>query len=65
MSTQANKNRDVLEGIRHRMNSGVLTYEEAQKEAAPTIAEMNKRGKAIADEYGAKFKPFSFKSLMR
>lgn len=65
LSKKANQNRDIIEGIRHRMNAGAITYEQAQVEAKPTIDEMNKRAKEIADEFGMKYRPFSFKSLMR
>lgn len=65
LTDQANKNRDTIEAIRHKMNSGAITYEEAQKEAQPVIDAMNKRAKELSDEYGMKYKPFSFKALMR
>lgn len=65
LSEQANKNRDVIEGIRHRMNAGVITYEEAQVEAKPTIDAMNKRMEEVAKEHGFKHKPLTFKYLMR
>lgn len=65
LTDQANKNRDIIESIRQRMNAGVLTYEEAEAEAKPTIDAMNKRTEEIAKEYGVKPKYLSFKYLMR
>lgn len=65
MKDQANKNRNAIEGIRNRLNTGKLTYDQAQKEAAPILAGMNKRAQELAKEHGMKFKPFSFKGLMR
>lgn len=65
LTDEANSNRDAIDSIRHRMNSGVITYEQAQEEAKPIIDRMNEKAKRIAIQYDAKFKPFSFKSLMR
>lgn len=69
MSDQLTKtalaNREAIEDIRHRMNVGALTYEEAQAEAKPVIDAMNKRMAEIAKENKFKHKPLSFKYLMR
>lgn len=65
MKPEANENRDAVDRIRAAMNRGAFTYEEAEAEAAPYIKRMNKRGAEIAKEHGMKFKPLSFKYLMR
>lgn len=56
---------DKLRAIRAQMLSGFLTYDEAKREAAPVIAEMNKRSKEIAAQHGVRFKPVSFAAVMR
>ena len=65
MTEQAHRNRDTITDIRGRMLRGVITYEEAQAEAKPVIDAMNKRSAEIAKENDDKFRPLSFKSLMR
>lgn len=65
MKDQANKNRDAIESIRHRMNAGELTYAQAEAEAKPIIDAMNERMAEISKEHGFKPKKLSFKYLMR
>lgn len=65
MHPKAIQNRNQIESIRHRMNSGELSYEEAQKEAKPIIDAMNERMAEISKEHGFKPKKLSFKYLMR
>lgn len=65
MEQKAIENRQAIEDIRHRMNAGVLSYEDAQKEAKPIIDAMNERMAEISKEHGFKHKPLSFKYLMR
>lgn len=65
MNNEANLNRNILASIKAKMLSGEITYEEAKKEAQPTIDLMNKRVKEIADEYGVKPKLLTFVNLMR
>jgi len=57
--------RATLFDIRGRLLVGALSYEQAQKEAAPIIKSMNEKAKAIAKKHGKRFKGFSFSSLMR
>lgn len=65
MNDQAQKNRDAIESIRHRMNSGAITYEQAQAEAKPIIDAMNARMAEVSKEHGFKPKKLSFRYLMR
>lgn len=65
MTNEAIKNREAIENIRHRMNSGAITYEQAQLEAKPIIDSMNARMAEISREHGFKPKKLSFKYLMR
>ena len=65
MEQQAHDNRTAIEIIRRRMNSGELTYAQAQAEAKPVIDAMNARMEEISREHGFKHKPLSFKYLMR
>lgn len=65
MTPEAIANREAIESIRHRMNSGELTYEQAQAEAQPVIDRMNAKGEEISKQYGGKFKKLSFRYLMR
>lgn len=65
LTDKAQANRNAIESIRHRMNSGELTYEQAQAEAQPIIDAMNARMAEISKEHGFKPKKLSFKYLMR
>lgn len=57
--------KDIIEGIRRDMMSGVLTYDEAKAKAQPVIDEMNEIGRKIAVKYGKKHQDFTFSKLMR
>lgn len=65
LSEKANQNRDTIERIRHRLNAGTISYDEARAEAQPVIDEMNARIIEIGKEFGIKPKLLSFKGLMR
>lgn len=56
---------DQLNEIRARMQSGEFSYKEAQEKAAPILASMNERMKAICKEYGKKHKDITFGQFMR
>lgn len=56
---------DAISKIRAKLIHGVISYEEAKKEATPIIAEMNKIGREIAAKYGKRHSNFTFSSLMR
>lgn len=51
--------------IRHLMNTGKITYTEAQAMAKPVIDAMNARGEQIAKEHGVKYKKLTFSYVMR
>lgn len=57
--------RDEIEQIRAYLHNGHLTYEEAERLAQPAITTINKRGAELAKEHGVKFKPLTFKYLIR
>jgi hypothetical protein len=57
--------RAKIEYIRGRLMAGVIDYETAKAEAAPVIAEMNRKGAEIARKHGMRFRPFTFGYLMR
>ena len=65
LTPQAHANRTEIALIRAKLLRGVLTYDEAQKLAEPCIERMNKRGAEIAKEFGQRFKPLTFRYLMR
>lgn len=65
MTSQAHENRAKIAEIRMKLLRGVITYEEARKDAEPYLQHMNRRGAEIAKEYGCKFKPVTFAALMR
>lgn len=56
---------DAISKIRAKLIHGVISYDEAKKEAAPIIAEMNKIGAEIAKKYNRRPTIFTFSSLMR
>lgn len=65
MTQEAKENREVIKSIASDLRFGKITYEEAQAKAKPYIDRMNKRGEELAKEYGMKYKPLTFKYLMR
>lgn len=65
MTPQAHENRAKMAEIRAKLLGGLLSYEEAQKDAEPYIQRMNRRGAEVAREYGRRFRPLTFASLMR
>lgn len=65
MKQEAHDNRSAIEGIRHRLNRGTISYDQAIAEATPIVNRMNTKAKELAKTYGMKYKPFSIKSLLR
>ena len=65
MENNGLKNRELLQDIRKRMQTGALSYEAARQEAEPIIKAMNTRAEQIAKENGMRFKKFTFSYLMR
>ena len=57
--------RAIIEGLRHRMNSGEITYEQAQAHAEPVIKDMNARAEKVAKKFGQKAPKFTFRYLTR
>lgn len=57
--------KDIIDGIRRDLMSGVLTYDEAREKAQPVIDEMNRLARKIAAKYGKKHQDFTFSKLMR
>lgn len=44
---------------------GAITEDEAELAAQPILDDMNAKGRAIAKKYNRRFRPFTFKSVMR
>lgn len=57
--------RNAIQNIRFRMLHGLISYDEAKKEAQPIIDEMNKKALEISKKHGRRFSKFTFSSLMR
>lgn len=57
--------RAKIEQIKANLIMGIITYDEAKKQAQPIIDEMNVKGLEIAKKYNRKFRPFTFTGLMR
>ena len=57
--------REKIEALRHRMNRGEITYEQAQTLASPIIAKINAKAAKIAYKFGKKPTVFTFRYLMR
>lgn len=65
MTPEAHANRAKIGEIRTKLHLGAITYDEAERAAEPYIQRMNKRGGEISKQFGLKFKPITFRSLMR
>lgn len=59
------KNKQTIDDIRRRMLAGIITYDQAQVEATPILATINKKAEAITKKHGFKHKPLTFKYVMR
>lgn len=57
--------RGQIEAIRHAMNSGEISYDEARIKAQPIIDEMNVKARKVAEKFGKKHTNFTFNYLMR
>lgn len=60
-----NEIRGEIALIRANLKSGAISYDEAKVLAAPVIAEMERRGAAIAKKFNKRAPRFSFVGLMR
>ena len=65
MTTTAADNREKLYGIRAKLVSGRITYDEAKAEAAPVIEAINLKAKEIAKKHGKRPQTVSFGAIMR
>lgn len=65
MTEQAINNREQMQGIRRRMLSGAITYEQAKAEATPLIEAINAQAKVIAKKHNVKASRVSFAAIMR
>ncbi len=58
-------NREAIADIKRRYALGVITREQAKKEAKPIIQRINLRGQEIAKNHNVKYYPLDFVNLMR
>lgn len=65
MINEAKQNREKIEAIRVQLSHGVITYEQAKKQAEPIIASINARAKEIAKKYNQRPRLVSFNEIMR
>jgi hypothetical protein len=59
---------DILEqarGYAQMARTGLMSYEDAKREALPLLQVVNARGKDIAKKYGKRFMPITFTGLVR
>lgn len=57
--------RAQIQAIRARFLRGEITFDEAKAEVEPLLAEMNKKGAAIAKKFGKKYKKLTFGYVFR
>jgi len=65
MIPEAVKNREAIANIKRRYALGLITREQAKKEAKPIIQRINLRGQEIAKKHQVKYYPVDFVNLMR
>lgn len=65
MKTEDRENYEKLMEVKVRLGAGLITYKEAQAEAAPLLEAMNAKGREIAKKYGMKYREITFKHFMR
>lgn len=65
MNTEAYEQRQRLERIKARMDTGQITYQQAREEAQPIIDWVNNRAEEVAKKYGKKPIKLDFTYLMR
>jgi hypothetical protein len=59
------KYRQFFFDLRGRLLAGQISMEDAEREAAPTIAKMDASARMVAKKYGKRFAGFSFAALVR
>ena len=57
--------REEAKKVKQRMYSGILTYDQAQKELQPFIDIANENGRRIAKKYGKRFTKIEFGYVIR
>lgn len=57
--------RDTANRLRGMLLRGEITYKEAITALRPVVAEADKKGAAIAKQYGKRYKKISINSLLR
>lgn len=62
---EATRNREEIADIKKRYSLGIISREQAKKEADPVIKRINLRGKEIAKKHQVKYYPVDFVNLMR
>ncbi len=62
---EATRNREKIADIKRRYALGLITREQAKKEAKPVIRLINKKGQEIALKHKVKYYPVDFVNLMR
>lgn len=65
MTPQARQNRAQIGYIRCRLITGLISYDEAKRQAKPILDQMNAAGARIARNHGVKYKPLTFTSIFR
>jgi len=65
MIPEAVKNREAIANIKRRYSLGLITREQAKKEAKPIIQRINLRGQEIVKKHQVKYYPVDFVNLMR
>lgn len=58
-------NRQKIAAIRHDLNNGRITYNEAKAQAEPIIASINDNADRLAKKYGRRRSHVNFAGLMR
>jgi len=65
VTNEAVSNREAIANIKRRYALGLITREQAKKEAKPIIQRINLRGQEIAKKHQVKYYPVDFVNLMR
>jgi len=65
VTNEAVSNREAIANIKRRYSLGLITREQAKKEAKPIIQRINLRGQEIAKKHQVKYYPVDFVNLMR
>lgn len=58
-------NREKIQAIKTKYNTGLITYDEMLALAQPIIDDINKQGKEVAKKYGKKFNNLKLNYILR